>query len=292
MVIQRDVITLKSLLCFSEVAKNGKINDTALKNGMKQSNLSNTIKSLEEELGFKLFNRVHDGVNLTENGRDFFEMSCDLQNILHRIRTYSLDKKTIAGTIRVWVSDGIGSSFIANYFSEFYMKYPDINLDITCSLENPKLSHEIDVGIVYQDPNFKECNIKERSEMIFKFYASQQYLNQFGYPHDLDDLLENHRVCSRNNYDRWEDWKALSPKIKHHVANTNTSAMLLSMVKNGTGIALLPTCAGARESELILLKKMDFEISHPFWIVTHQDREENPTVKTLINYLSEITKRL
>lgn len=280
------------MLCFSAVAVNGKISDTALKNGMKQSNLSKTIKALETELGFKLFNRVHDGVTLTETGRNYFELACELERIIQRVRTFSEVPENISGIIRVWTSEGIGSSYIANYLSEFYLKYPDVHLDIRCSLDNPKINSEVDIGIVYQEPNFKDCNIVEQSEMVFKLYASQTYLNNFGFPKNLNDLIENHRICSRNNFLDWPEWRQIVEKSKHHIANTNTSGMLLSLVKNGTGIALLPTCAGDHEPNLLQLKKLSLEIRHPFWVITHSSAADNPTVLTLINYLTDITRKL
>lgn len=292
MVIQRDIITLKNLLCFSAVAVNGKISDTALKNGMKQSNLSKTIKALETELGLRLFNRVHDGVTLTENGRNYFELACELERIIQRVRTFAEVPENVSGVIRVWTSEGIGSSYIANYLSEFYLKYPDVHLDIRCSLDNPKINSEVDIGIVYQEPNLKDCNIVERSEMVFKLYASQTYLNNFGFPQDIDDLIENHRICSRYNFLDWPEWCQIVEKSKHHVANTNTSGMLLSMVKNGAGIALLPTCAGDHEPNLLQLKKINLEIRHPFWVITHNSTADNPTVLTLVNYLTDITRKL
>ena len=58
----------REILSFLETAKNGSINGTAEANAMKQSNLSRTLKSLEEKLKCQLLERGYNGVRLTENG--------------------------------------------------------------------------------------------------------------------------------------------------------------------------------------------------------------------------------
>ena len=52
----------REILSFLETAKNGSINGTAEANAMKQSNLSRTLKSLEEKLKCQLLERGYNGV--------------------------------------------------------------------------------------------------------------------------------------------------------------------------------------------------------------------------------------
>lgn len=54
----------REILSFLETAKNGSINGTAEANAMKQSNLSRTLKSLEEKLKCQLLERGYNGVRL------------------------------------------------------------------------------------------------------------------------------------------------------------------------------------------------------------------------------------
>ena len=48
----------REILSFLETAKNGSINGTAEANAMKQSNLSRTLKSLEEKLKCQLLESI------------------------------------------------------------------------------------------------------------------------------------------------------------------------------------------------------------------------------------------
>lgn len=59
----------REILSFLETAKNGSINGTAEANAMKQSNLSRTLKSLEEKLKCQLRFRLTE---TAQNDKDAF----------------------------------------------------------------------------------------------------------------------------------------------------------------------------------------------------------------------------
>ena len=63
--------TLKQLQYFSAIAHNGNMTKVALKHYISQSALSNSIRSLEEELGVPLFDRVNRTLVLNSYGRSF-----------------------------------------------------------------------------------------------------------------------------------------------------------------------------------------------------------------------------
>ena len=65
----------REILSFLETAKNGSINGTAEANAMKQSNLSRTLKSLEEKLKCQLLERGYNGVRRS-GLLDFFSAKC------------------------------------------------------------------------------------------------------------------------------------------------------------------------------------------------------------------------
>lgn len=64
-------MTFQQLTFVVEVAKNTSINKAAEHLYTSQSNVSNSIKALEDELGIKIFDRNKKGISLTEAGREF-----------------------------------------------------------------------------------------------------------------------------------------------------------------------------------------------------------------------------
>ncbi len=64
-------MTFKQLIFVVEVAKLGSINKAAKSLYTSQSNISNSIKELETQLGFSIFKRSNRGVIATDKGKEF-----------------------------------------------------------------------------------------------------------------------------------------------------------------------------------------------------------------------------
>ena len=71
---------LRSLNTFIQVAESGSFSRAAEKLGYSQPTVSMQIKGLEEELGFRLFDRIGHTVRLTEQGREVLSQA---QQICH-----------------------------------------------------------------------------------------------------------------------------------------------------------------------------------------------------------------
>ena len=291
--IKDKTIWAREILSFLEVAKIGSINGTAEANAMKQSNLSKVLRDFEEKLNCNLIERNYAGIKLTENGRELYKIACDLEKVIHKVKNFTLSAKNVKGKIRLWASDGLGTGYLSACLSDFVAKYPDIKVDITCSLDVPDSIMETDMAVVYEEPDFDESEVVSSYELKFGLFASINYLSQFGYPKSMKDLLENHRLCTRENFAGvWPQWKKIINKAARVVATTNSSAMLLRMTLDGIGIGLHPLSIGKKEKDLIYLSQLDLKISHPFWIVSHKSAQNNPEIKALIDHIRQATLQL
>lgn len=286
-------IWAREILSFLETAKSGSINATAEANAMKQSNLSKTLKTLEARLKCQLLERNYNGVKLTENGREVFKVACDLDKVIYKVKNFTVSDKNVSGKIRLWTSDGLGTGYLSTCLSEFIAKYPDVKIDVVCSLDSPNSISKTDMAVVYNEPEFDDGEVVSRYELKFGLFASMEYLSKFGYPKSIKDLQENHRICDRENFvSVWPQWKKIIEGASHVVATTNSSAMMLRLTRDGVGVGLHPIAIGKRESDLILLSQLGVDISHPFWIVSHKDGQEIPKIKALVDHIKEVTLQL
>ena len=288
MSIKTDSSLIKKILCFLEVAKKGTISQVALRHGMKQSNLSNTITELEHELQTKLFERGTRMV-LTESGRSLFKKACEIEKAITNIKSYSSNLHKIEGDICMWVGEGVASAYISHCLPEFYTQYPNVHLNINCSLKLPDSMDGIDIAIVFEEPpleNKMSINIAKHF-LNFRFFASKTYLASYGYPKSMDDLKENHRLCIRDDFSElWPQWKELLPQARHIVTTTNTSSVLLSLVKDGVGIGFIPSSVATKNEDLEQLN-LPLKIDHPFWIVSKRDLISIPKIKALISHIKK-----
>lgn len=118
----------REILSFLETAKNGSINGTAEANAMKQSNLSRTLKSLEEKLKCQLLERGYNGVRLTENGREVFKVACDLDKVIYKVKNFTISDKNVSGKIRLWTSDGLGTGYLSNCCPRYLLRLGNFKL--------------------------------------------------------------------------------------------------------------------------------------------------------------------
>lgn len=71
-------MTFLQLTFTVEVAKHTSINKAAEQLYTSQSNVSNSIKALEDELGIRIFDRTKKGVSVTEAGREFLSYAQEI----------------------------------------------------------------------------------------------------------------------------------------------------------------------------------------------------------------------
>lgn len=276
-----------------EAAKHGTVSNAALESGMKQSNFSNCIRELEKKLKCELFNRVHNGVRLTENGKEFFKIGCDLDNALFKIDNYSTAETKISGDVKLWLSEGLGATYLSSSLPKFLMQYPDVHIDIFCSIESPKIIQETDMAIVYEEPKQNDAVIISKNELKFGLFASKDYLANYGCPKSLDDLKQNHKICDRSNFvDVWPVWRDIIENSAHVVTTTNSTAMLMRLTTDGIGVGLHPLGVAGHEENLIHLPLLSDEIRHPFWIVSHAVSKDVPKIRALIDYIKKEASQL
>lgn len=291
--IKSKSVLIRNLLCFMEAAKHGTVSAAADANGMKQSNFSNCIKDLEGQFNCELFNRIYNGVSLTENGREFFKIACDLENVLFKIENFSTTVHKVSGDVRLWISEGLGATYLSSCLPEFLIQYPDVHIEIYCSIDSPKIVQEADMAIVYEKPKQNDAVIISENSLKFGLFASVSYLSKYGIPKSLEDLMENHKICDRDNFvNVWPEWNELINGSKHIVTTTNSSSMLMRLTKDGIGIGLHPLGIAKKEKDLIHLSRIGCDLEHPFWIISHAASKDIPKIRALIDYIKQAASQL
>lgn len=124
-------MTLVQLRHFIELAQAGSFVRASERLYMTQPALSRSIKSLEEELGQLLFDRIGKRIELTSFGLEVLTRSQALveeaEHLRHCGRTLSAED---SGQIRIGLSSGPGALLSAVILSHFSQNYPKFHLDI------------------------------------------------------------------------------------------------------------------------------------------------------------------
>jgi len=170
---------------FYYAAKNLNYSNAAKELYVSQSSISQNIKSLEAQLGSKLFYRAGKGVHLTEEGKLLFSY---IEKAFHIIKSGEKNMESLnsleTGTIRIGASDTICKYFLFDALKEFHTLYPKVNITINNRPSSLSLNMVnkglMDVGIININPDVSNpgTDILKFKSFNSVFIASEE---RFGY---------------------------------------------------------------------------------------------------------------
>lgn len=154
------MITLKHLRHLQAIVKQGTIHGAAQALYLTQPALTRSIKSLEDSLGVKLFDRSKAGMDPTEFCLKIIARSqqllLDVDDIQHEAEVY---RNHQSGELRLATGALVGPLIIRGALPEFVRRYPSISVTVTegvaSDMANRLLMREVDLLIAgfdsYQD---------------------------------------------------------------------------------------------------------------------------------------------
>ena len=126
---------------FYVVAQNKNITKAAKELNISQPALSKSIKNLEQQLGGQLFVRTKQGVNLTEEGQEFYNyISHAIEYISNAENKFTELINLETGCIKIGISTTITKEFLLPYLEEFHKLYPKIDIQIDTKLSSTLLN--------------------------------------------------------------------------------------------------------------------------------------------------------
>src|SRR5258707_11254899 len=129
-------LQLAELTAFVAVAEQLSFTKAAVKVGIALPTMSQTIRSLEERLGVRLFNRTTRSVALTEAGdRLLAEVEPILENIDHALENVNSFREKPMGTLRLAIERSASQILLANHSAPlvepFLTECPNIRFEVT-----------------------------------------------------------------------------------------------------------------------------------------------------------------
>lgn len=145
-----DSLDLRKLRTFYFVARFGSLRHAATRMNVSTSAVSLTLRQLEKDLGFQLFERRPNRLVLTVTGRNFFDAAeAIFEGIRKALSDSSLDGRP-SGRLSVCINTDI-AWYVAPRISAFLKTYPDVDLSIYIKSSSDCLNlvarGEMDIGI-------------------------------------------------------------------------------------------------------------------------------------------------
>lgn len=176
-------IDLELYRIFYTVAKNNHMTKASEELHISQPAISQSIKKLENQLGGTLFLRSNKGMELTEEGKMFYEyVKGALELINNAENEFTSFKNLTKGEIKIGCSTTLTKLILIDNLKQFHNDYPNININITNDLTS-NLINDLKLGkldfVIFNESNIKETNLhlEKIKELKQGFIFNPQFYN-------------------------------------------------------------------------------------------------------------------
>lgn len=270
--------------------------------GVSRAALSQSLKSLEGQLGMRLIYRTTRHMSLTEAGQQLFDtLKPALGNIEHVVQTLGDTRDKPSGMVRVNTSRLAAKALIEPRLVEFYERYPKITLELVIadSLSNI-IADGVDVGIrLGQSLAEHVVAVPVSPTLSMAVVASPSYLEQNGVPRVPADLLKHNCINYRfSGSGAIHDWEFREPgktgrQFTQAVAGkltTNDDQSMTRAALQGLGLIQIVDIAvqdHLAEGRLVRVLRDWTYIHAAFYLYSPSREHMPPKVRALIDFLVE-----
>ncbi len=169
---------------FKAVADNGNISSTARELYLSQSAISQSIRTLEDSLGVRLFSRSPRGVSLTADGNTLYEYVSGALSLLEagEVRLNE-SRELLRGELTIGASNTLTECYLLKYLKQYHRLYPGVKVRILNGTSK-RVMNFLNNGTV--DIAFATTNEKdERFESYLCFKTHTAFVAAADYPIDF-----------------------------------------------------------------------------------------------------------
>lgn len=280
------------LRVFFAVAEEGGINAAARALKVNPSTVARGLDELEQQLNVILLTRTPNGVTLTPAGEKAYQRAVTIARNAAALELEVRDAEAAPeGRVRLAAPDGVAGYFITPRVPEFLRAHPKISLSVDCGLwPDRPLGGETDLTLTFTEPKNPDAVARTIAYFHYGLFASREYVSLYGAPSRVDEVLKHpyiHHVAQSHQRDMWHERAAAFQVLIDKRMETNSSAVVVQAVRNGVGIAAMPTAIAAADPDLVMLDMQPLAPAR-LWLVHHRDGARAARVRAVKDWLKQV----
>jgi len=295
---------IHQLKVFASVYKHKSFSKASEEMYLTQPTISNHVKSLEEELECKLFDRLGRTIIPTKeadvlytHSKEIIEKAEDLKELISRFR------KELKGRIIIGASTIPGTYLLPKLMTDFHKRFPSLSFQINISdskgIINSILNHEILLGIVgvkLDDHNIHYVPfIEDELIVIASPSLREKGKMKIGELVKLPIIMREEGSGTRKVTERIFHRKGISLNTLNIAGIFGSTDAVKQAVKAGLGISILSRFAVVdelHEKSLIEIKPVDEGMKRTFFIASHKKRTLPRAYETFLDHILTASKVL
>lgn len=282
---------------FLAVARGGSTLSASRALRVSQTTVARRIAALEESIGLVLFEKRPAGYALTPVGDELFAQAEGVESAALRFDSAAAaSNRDLSGNVRITTEEVLAMTVLAPLLRELHDLHPGIHIE----LDSAQAIRDLGAGEA--DIALRSTSKAQAAGVVgrrlckddWTLYCSRDYAARHGVPKSKEDL-KNHALVGGGGGNLWRAYSAWIKELglEGQVAvQHGSSSGLLSGVRSGFGIAVLPCMVGDGDPDLIRCLTPRENHGRVMWLLTHERVRHAPRVRTVIDFLYERLKRL
>ncbi|MEK4111568.1 MULTISPECIES: LysR family transcriptional regulator [Paenibacillus] len=280
---------IRQLKTFWTLASTCSFSQTAELLSYVPSTITMQIKSLEEELGVKLLDRLGKKVVLTDAGQQFLPYATKILNDVEEAKCISSQHGELAGTVVIGADEVLCAYLLPALFKRFRADYPGVRL-LFRPLSGQELKSSLreghaDVVFVLDEPiNSRDLHSEFLKDETFQMVVSPDHMLASRSELVIDDFHKQHFLLTEKNcsYRTYFD-QSITKKGADALTELEFHSVeaIKQCVAAGLGIALLPEMALKKElsdGEVVALPWDLSDISFSAQMLWHREKWISPSM--------------
>lgn len=180
---------------YQRVAEQGSFTAAADSLGLSRASVSGAVQQLENLLGTRLLHRTTRSVQMTQDGRVFYERSRDLLADMDELQNlFREDAAALHGRLRVDMPLPVARDLVIPRLPEFLRRHPDLEVELSSTDRFVDVVRE-GFDCVLRVGTLEDSNLIARPLGHYRTVscASTEHLAEHGTPRSLEDL-SGHRL--------------------------------------------------------------------------------------------------
>ena len=196
--------SLDDIYLFMLTVRHGGISVAAKAHSLQRSKISRRIQQLEKELGCQLLIRTTRQIELTENGRLFYQyINQPLTDVEQAVNLIKNQQQAYSGVLKIAIPAAfISSSVFLEILDRYTEQFPDVTLDVVHRHESIDLKREnVDLQLLPKSVDVFNENYVQQSLLTSSshLYCSLKYLENHTLPTTMEELYQHPILLSRYN---------------------------------------------------------------------------------------------
>lgn len=275
---------------FCTIAETGSLTKASEILGVSHSGLSKAISVLEDETKLQLFRPQGRGLEITPEGKWFYQKAQDILKIENEI---SIGMKIEKASVRIGLSEVLAISCAGLLAQEFVEPLSIIETDVG-EVESSILGGEIDFGFVFSPSPKAELEYLELGEVKFNSFARVDLLKSKAVEELPFAVPSSNFPFNPLGYKIRDGWPQHIPRLPHFAVSGFSIAQ--DLLRSGQSVVYMPNFVAALENKRLgekfqivrVAEHREVESKRKLFLVKAKNLEETREMKKASKILRKV----